>query len=86
VQPRDESEIFDFDHDQRLKKFVTRNCEVAATIERSKALMMASLKITVPSGRTDSVAYKDVPKVSIAASAYNTPVQWVKGTRIQNGS
>jgi hypothetical protein len=45
---------------------------------------MASLKITVPSGGKDSLAYKDVLKVSIAASAYNTPVQWVKGTCIQN--
>jgi len=52
--------------------------------ERSKRLTMASLKITVPSGGKDSLAYKDVLKVSIAASAYNTPVQWVKGTCIQN--
>jgi hypothetical protein len=41
---------------------------------------MASIKITVPSGGKASKAFNDALKVSIAASAYNMSVQWVKGT------
>ena len=44
---------------------------------------MASVKISVPTGGKDSNAFTDALKVSIAATAYNSPVQWVKGTSSQ---
>jgi hypothetical protein len=46
---------------------------------------MASIKIAVPTGGKDSDAFKQALKVSIAASTYNSPVEWVKGNFLQKG-
>jgi hypothetical protein len=43
---------------------------------------MAGIKISVPVGGKDSDAFKDSLKVTLAVTAYNTPVEWVK--RIQS--
>jgi hypothetical protein len=40
---------------------------------------MATAKITVPSGGKSSKAFIDALKVSIAVSAYDSKVEWVKG-------
>lgn len=49
-------------------------------------LKMASLKISVPTGGKDSNAFKDVLKVSIAATIYNSPIQWAKGRSSRKGN
>lgn len=40
---------------------------------------MATIKISVPTGRKESGAFKDALKVTLAVTAYNTQVEWVKG-------
>jgi hypothetical protein len=59
---------------------MTRNCDNLKKKEQTINPKMASIKITVPSGGKASKEFNDALKVSIAASAYNVPVQWVKGT------
>jgi hypothetical protein len=44
---------------------------------------MVSVKIALPNGGKNSSAFKDALKVSIAASAYNSTVQWEKGSHTQ---
>lgn len=55
------------------------NCELFS----SNFSKMASVKITVPVGGKESSAFKDALKVSIAASTYNSTVEWVKGNSLQ---
>jgi len=40
---------------------------------------MSDIQITVPVGGKESDAFRDALKVSIAASAYSSAIQWTKG-------